>query len=64
LCRVIDNDWHAHYTAVNMIIIAVVTAPAPTGYAAELAVAVVFVFEVPFVLVGGPVTTGCLTGLD
>ena len=55
LCRVVDDDWHARYTAVDMIITAVTT-PAPTEYATELVVAVVF--EVPFVLVEGPVTTG------
>ena len=60
--RVIDNDWHARYTAVDIItIIIAVTTPAPTECTAELAVVV---FEVPFLLVEGPVTTGCFPGLD
>jgi len=39
LCRVIDHDWHARYTAVDIIIIIIaVTTPAPTECAAALAV--------------------------
>ena len=67
MCRVIDHDWHARYTAVDIIIIIIaVTTPAPTECAAALAVVAVVavVFEVPFDLVEGPVTTGCFPGLD
>ena len=70
MCRVIDHDWHARYTAVDIIIIITTpaTTPVTTECAAELAVgAVAVVFEVPFVvlvMVEGPVTTGCFPGLD
>ena len=68
--RVIDHDdWHARYTAVDIIITTTpATTPLTTECAAELAVgAVAVVFEVPFVVlvvVEGPVTTGCFPGLD
>ena len=68
--RVIDHDdWHARYTAVDIIITTTpATTPVTTECAAELAVgAVAVVFEVPFVVlvvVEGPVTTGCFPGLD